>query len=198
MLHSTHLWAQEMLLAAAQPTEPSSEREPCELLLLISSAAGYERRRKAARESYLSLLAAEASTVGVAVRYRFLLGSPRPEQTEALQAEQAQHGDLLQVSLSHLTRVSQASHVVRTASLLPGHSTQRRSQAKERTSCGQLCPTPFAGRPSSLPATGGRLCHWRAPLPSGLCRLALHCLLLADASAEWPLPSGLCKVGSAK
>ena len=47
-----------MRLAVSQPSEPATgtTRESCELVLLISSAAGYERRRKTVRATYLSLL----------------------------------------------------------------------------------------------------------------------------------------------
>ena len=85
--------------ALSQPATPSPSPPKCELLLLISSAAGYERRRKAVRESYLSRLRERAADIGVAVRYRFLLGAPRPEQAHTLDAEHAQHGDLLQVAV---------------------------------------------------------------------------------------------------
>jgi len=84
-----------MRLALSVPAAPETERVQCELLLLISSAAGYERRRKAIRATYLSLL--DGTDGAPRVRYRFLLGAPRPEQCAALEAEQAEHGDLLQL-----------------------------------------------------------------------------------------------------
>ena len=90
--------AEAMRLAVATPADSAGERERCEVLLLISSAAGYERRRKVVRSTYLSLLKAGGPLAG-RVRYRFLLGAPKPEQIAALDAEQAEFGDLLQVGV---------------------------------------------------------------------------------------------------
>ena len=92
--------AAAMALAAATPAEPipGQSRPKCDVLLFISSAAGYERRRATVRKTYLSLLAARPE-LGARVRYRFLLGAPKPEQVATLDAEQAEHGDLLQVTV---------------------------------------------------------------------------------------------------
>lgn len=94
-----------MRLAVSQPAEPEEGRESCELVLLISSAAGYERRRQAIRATYLTLLRSDNDASPLSpeqrrsIRYRFLLGAPKPEQAEALSAEQEEHGDLLQVAV---------------------------------------------------------------------------------------------------
>ena len=63
----------------------------CGLLLLISSAAGYERRRRAIRSTYLSDLDPRR------VSYRFLLGAPTQDQRAALDKEDEEHGDLLKL-----------------------------------------------------------------------------------------------------
>ena len=92
-----------MRLACTQSAEPADTRPKCELLLFISSAAGYERRRKTLRSTFLSLLRPGAPNSPLTeeqrggIQYRFLLGAPKPEQVAALEAEQAEHGDLLQV-----------------------------------------------------------------------------------------------------
>jgi hypothetical protein len=104
------LMAAMMRSAIAVPCEPADGAGPrlkCEVLLIISSAAGYERRRRLLRKTYLSLLrdgagaGAPSSPLSAAqrgsIQYRFLLGAPQPEQAEALAAEQAEHGDLLQL-----------------------------------------------------------------------------------------------------
>ena len=97
--------ADMMRLAVSQPAEPHPGRESCELVILISSAAGYERRRQAIRTTYLTLLHPENTSSPLSqdqqrsIRYRFLLGAPRPEQAAALAAEQEEHGDLLQVAV---------------------------------------------------------------------------------------------------
>lgn len=96
-----------MRLAVSQPSEPATgtTRESCELVLLISSAAGYERRRKTVRATYLSLLREDSADSPLtleqrkSIRYKFLLGAPKPDQVAALQAEQEEHGDLLQVAV---------------------------------------------------------------------------------------------------
>ena len=97
--------AEMMRLAVSQPAEPQPGRESCELVILISSAAGYERRRQAIRATYLTLLHRENDSSPLSqdqrcsIRYRFLLGAPKPEQVAALAAEQEEHGDLLQVAV---------------------------------------------------------------------------------------------------
>ena len=97
--------AEMMRLAVSQPAEPQPDRESCELVILISSAAGYERRRQAIRATYLTLLHRENDSSPLSqdqrcsIRYRFLLGAPKPEQVAALAAEQEEHGDLLQVAV---------------------------------------------------------------------------------------------------
>lgn len=93
-----------MRIAVSEPAEPLPSRPKCDVLLFISSAAGYERRRKAQRATYLSLLRGSTASgtqsgLGGTVQYRFLLGAPKPEQAAALAAEQAEHGDLLQVAV---------------------------------------------------------------------------------------------------
>ncbi|KAL1512373.1 hypothetical protein AB1Y20_005631 [Prymnesium parvum] len=95
-----------MRLACTQPAQPQPHRPACEILLLISSAAGYERRRRTLRATFLSLLRPAAPNSPLTeqqrllVRYRFLLGAPQTaEQSAALAAEQAEHGDLLQVAV---------------------------------------------------------------------------------------------------
>ena len=70
----------------------------CSMLLLISSAAGYERRRQAIRATYLEHLE-QSPALASRVSYRFLLGAPKPEQEAVLAAEQAEFGDLLQVGV---------------------------------------------------------------------------------------------------
>ena len=56
--------AEAMALAAATPAEPiAGSRPKCDVLLFISSAAGYERRRATVRKTYLSLLAARPGLV---------------------------------------------------------------------------------------------------------------------------------------
>ena len=90
--------AHAMALAVATSAEPVEPRTKCDVLLFISSAAGYERRRTTVRRTYLSLLAARPELAS-RVRYRFLLGAPKPEQIAVLAAEQAEHGDLLQVDV---------------------------------------------------------------------------------------------------
>lgn len=87
-----------MALAAATPVDPVADRPKCDVLLFISSAAGYERRRATVRKTYLSLLR-DRPALGARVRYRFLLGAPKPDQVATLEAEQAEHGDLLQVNV---------------------------------------------------------------------------------------------------
>ena len=87
-----------MRCAIETPATPAESRERCDVLLFISSAAGYERRRKVVRQTYLTALAA-GSEMARRVRYRFLLGAPKPDQVEALAAEQAEYGDLLQVTV---------------------------------------------------------------------------------------------------
>lgn len=89
--------AEAMRLAVQTDATPSAQRDSCDVLLFISSAAGYERRRKVVRSTYLSQLGSKQ--VGQRVRYRFLLGAPKPDQVEALAAEQAEYGDLLQVGV---------------------------------------------------------------------------------------------------
>lgn len=104
---TAELGAEAMRLACATQIEPAdgAKREDCTVLLLISSAAGYERRRDVVRRTYLSLLdpASAASPLSAelraSVKYRFLLGAPEPAQAAALAAEQAEHGDLLQVAV---------------------------------------------------------------------------------------------------
>ncbi len=76
---------------AAERTD--APRHRCELLLIISSACGYARRRRAVRRTYLTLLAEGGAGVLTAaqrasVHYRFLLGVPTPEQRPDLDAEQ--------------------------------------------------------------------------------------------------------------
>jgi len=95
-----------MRSAISQPCEPAEKgRAECEVLLIIFSAAGYERRRRMLRRTYLSLLRPDnaASPLSpadrAAVQYRFVLGSPLPEQEAALQAEQLAHGDLVQLGV---------------------------------------------------------------------------------------------------
>ena len=90
--------AHAMRCAIETPATPAESRERCDVLLFISSAAGYERRRKVVRQTYLTALAA-GSEMARRVRYRFLLGAPKPDQVEALAAEQAEYGDLLQVTV---------------------------------------------------------------------------------------------------
>lgn len=87
-----------MRLAISTPATPAANRERCDVLIFISSAAGYERRRRVVRQTYLSALTA-GSEMARRVRYRFLLGAPKPGQVEALAAEQAEYGDLLQVAV---------------------------------------------------------------------------------------------------
>ena len=50
--------ARAMADAVATPATPQPTRTKCEILLLISSAAGYERRRKVIRSTYLAALKA--------------------------------------------------------------------------------------------------------------------------------------------
>lgn len=91
--------AEAMQLAVNTPSSRVSERTDCDVLLIISSAAGYERRRKAIRQTYLALLRSEPD-LGKRIKYRFLLGAPQVGQAEeALESEQEEHGDLLQVSV---------------------------------------------------------------------------------------------------
>ena len=86
--------ADAMRRAVATPAEPSdAPRQRCELLLIISSACGYARRRRAIRRTYLTLLAdgdpgGLTAAQRASVRYRFLLGVPTPEQRPDLDAEQ--------------------------------------------------------------------------------------------------------------
>ena len=91
--------ARAMADAVATPATPQPTRTKCEILLLISSAAGYERRRKVIRSTYLAALKASPALAS-RVQYRFLLGAPKPEQAAVLAAEQAEHGDLLQVGVT--------------------------------------------------------------------------------------------------
>jgi len=93
-----------MRLAVQQPcAKPEgTARASGDSVLLISSAAGYERRRQAVRDTYLSLLDKDSPFIPgtkLSVQYRFLLGAPRNDQRELLEAEQQAHGDLLQVSV---------------------------------------------------------------------------------------------------
>ena len=90
--------ARAMELAVATPAAPQDDtpRRTCDVLLMISSAAGYERRRKTIRATYLQALR-KSPALAARVSYRFLLGAPKPEQEAVLAAEQAEHGDLLQV-----------------------------------------------------------------------------------------------------
>jgi len=84
--------------AASVATPSPAARKKCDVLLLISSAAaaGYERRRRAVRRTYLTALR-EQQLQGT-VEYRFLLGEPpTAEEGAALDAEQAEFGDLLRV-----------------------------------------------------------------------------------------------------
>ena len=90
--------AHAMALAIGTPCTPLAERTKCDVLLLISSAAGYERRRKVIRATMLQALKASPA-LAARVSYRFLLGAPKPEQEAVLAAEQAEHCDLLQVSV---------------------------------------------------------------------------------------------------
>ncbi len=80
-----------MKAALGVPCEPKRSMVECGLLLLISSAAGYERRRRAIRSTYLSDLDPRR------VSYRFLLGAPTQDQRAALDKEDEEHGDLLQL-----------------------------------------------------------------------------------------------------
>ena len=104
---TAELGAEAMRLACATQIEPAdgAKRDNCTVLLLISSAAGYERRRDVVRRTYLSLLDPASTTsplsaeLRASVKYRFLLGAPEPAQAAALAAEQAEHGDLLQVAV---------------------------------------------------------------------------------------------------
>lgn len=83
---------------ASVATPSPAARKKCDVLLLISSAAaaGYERRRRAVRRTYLTALR-EQQLQGT-VEYRFLLGEPpTAEEGAALDAEQAEFGDLLRV-----------------------------------------------------------------------------------------------------
>ena len=87
-----------MELAVGTPAEPQADRPACDILLFISSAAGYERRRKTIRATYLQVLKSHPE-IAKRVRYKFLLGAPKPDQVAELEAEQAEQGDLLQVAV---------------------------------------------------------------------------------------------------
>lgn len=91
--------ARAMEMAVATPATPQANRTKCDIILLISSAAGYERRRKVIRSTYLRALKASPALAS-RVQYRFLLGAPKPEQEAVLAAEQAEYGDLLQVGVT--------------------------------------------------------------------------------------------------
>jgi hypothetical protein len=94
-----------MRSALSQPCEPIERRSECEVLLIIFSAAGYERRRRMLRRTYLSLLSPDnaASPLSpadrAAIQFRFVLGSPLAEQATTLEAEQREHGDLVQLKV---------------------------------------------------------------------------------------------------
>lgn len=89
-----------MAIAIATPAQDASvPRTPCDVILLISSAAGYERRRSVVRKTYLSLLTADAS-LARRIKCKFLVGAPATSaEVAALEAEEAEHGDLLQVAV---------------------------------------------------------------------------------------------------
>ena len=89
--------AHALQLALSTLSNLQHNRHECDVLLLISSAAGYEQRRKMIRATYMKLLR-NSPTLASRVTYRFLLGAPTPEQEAVLDAEQAEHSDLLQVS----------------------------------------------------------------------------------------------------
>ena len=76
--------AEAMRRAVATPAAPLAQREACDVLLFISSAAGYERRRRVVRSTYLSTRLLLERATGRRVCYRFLLGAPKPDQVAAL------------------------------------------------------------------------------------------------------------------
>ena len=112
--HPTRLM--ELACASASDSPPSASLPSCDVLILISSAAGYERRRRAVRSTYLSSLLEQheqaqdseacagkdksSKQTHGKVEYRFLIGeAPTAEEREALLAEHAEHGDLLLVGV---------------------------------------------------------------------------------------------------